>query len=859
MNLKTEKIEQFIQIINRNLLLVQAGQEDSVTPLDFRNLQKIDATIFGIDKFAYEMIHFVKSGSDNRPPEGSLLYKWESCFVRGLETLMVECGVVKDEIERDCLIGRVYCWFSEKLSDRRELPRPALDYAHLKESVEAIVPPNQSGSTIKALDNFEISKATEASALSSVRPRTADEANMSSPKLANVAATALMKQRENLLLVPDTGKKVNSTISGLPVIPQILGPITDPYQRPRSTPAGGEYSISKRQQYENQITSLLPKLPTQESNYGMLYHKPESESEIIMHEMWLARRRQEAFDWKAQQQITLLMDRIGLHKSRVESEALRKQESGSYLSEVGASSSSGNINMSMTDSLLPLNHGSKSISKFVPLISGDRPLSAKRHNAIAAREMAEAGYNSPGYVSSPDGHLVGGGPTRGGFHGFNKYGSPDSPMSPEPAEGSPEKFESPTTRTMGRGRGGTSDGAGDTMLSVTGGNVGKEETTVSKASRHPTSKTTHRSYVPMRFKNDHLAAKVHSYDRQHYYMQGSDSEEEDDMKERSKTAGLPNIKSGTAPAAMMNNSTSALPDTPAVTTNLSGTQPRKTRGPVHRDRPKASGKFKEVAFNDPEAKVHYRHTNYRRMPMTQEQTQWLAAQEQDRKVKAEEAAKAAAEAAAAAKKKKEEKSKKKEEKNKGKGGKKKDGKKEPEKKAVTVEVKKSKYKSPAHFMAKNFPTFDMGESVKYNPKTMKPTPSMENLPPGSAAARDGGADSLTSSTHVDNKDGGGYNPYSLGDITDENYGPMRTMQMIECNRIMDVCDDWNVPMDPKVLYRALVIPQDKPYAITLEQGVHNPVGGLMTNPMSKEHWKHVPPDLCLAGGKKKIGGKKKKK
>ena len=127
MNVKAEKIEQFIQIINRNLLLVSAGQEDSVTPLEFRNLQRIDASIFGTDKFAFEMVHFVKASSENRNmPEDSLMYKWEKCFIKGLETLLVECGVVKDDIERDCFISRVYCWFSEKLSDRREIPRPIL-------------------------------------------------------------------------------------------------------------------------------------------------------------------------------------------------------------------------------------------------------------------------------------------------------------------------------------------------------------------------------------------------------------------------------------------------------------------------------------------------------------------------------------------------------------------------------------------------------------------------------------------------------------------------------------------------------------------------------------------------------------
>ena len=42
---------------------------------------------------------------------------------QGLETLLVECAVVSDDIERDCFVSRVYCWFTEKLAERRELPR----------------------------------------------------------------------------------------------------------------------------------------------------------------------------------------------------------------------------------------------------------------------------------------------------------------------------------------------------------------------------------------------------------------------------------------------------------------------------------------------------------------------------------------------------------------------------------------------------------------------------------------------------------------------------------------------------------------------------------------------------------------
>ena len=98
-----------------------------------RELEKVDAVIFGHDKFAYEMVHFVKSslgkGSD-RPSSAkdtasikNVEDMWETNFVQGLESLLVECAVVNDDIERDCFVSRVYCWFTEKLQERRDLPR----------------------------------------------------------------------------------------------------------------------------------------------------------------------------------------------------------------------------------------------------------------------------------------------------------------------------------------------------------------------------------------------------------------------------------------------------------------------------------------------------------------------------------------------------------------------------------------------------------------------------------------------------------------------------------------------------------------------------------------------------------------
>ena len=40
-------------------------------------------------------------------------------------------------------------------------------------------------------------------------------------------------------------------------------------------------------------TGMFPKIPGAEENYGMVYNKPESAAEKAMHELWMARRRQE--------------------------------------------------------------------------------------------------------------------------------------------------------------------------------------------------------------------------------------------------------------------------------------------------------------------------------------------------------------------------------------------------------------------------------------------------------------------------------------------------------------------------------------------------------------------------------------
>ncbi len=125
MNVKAERIEQMIQLVNRNLMMIIGGQRDGITPLEARKLQKVDTVIFGHDKFAYEMVHFINSAGPKIEGDKSMFGFWEGTFLNGLENLLVECAVVSDEIERDCFVSRVYCWFSDKLQERRDVPRTA--------------------------------------------------------------------------------------------------------------------------------------------------------------------------------------------------------------------------------------------------------------------------------------------------------------------------------------------------------------------------------------------------------------------------------------------------------------------------------------------------------------------------------------------------------------------------------------------------------------------------------------------------------------------------------------------------------------------------------------------------------------
>ena len=89
MNVQAEIIEQTIQHVNRTLSCVYAGSDDE--NLERHELKQVDAAIFGHDKFAFEMVHYLKSADvfTLHDKGQDVKAQWERQFAIGLEQLLV--------------------------------------------------------------------------------------------------------------------------------------------------------------------------------------------------------------------------------------------------------------------------------------------------------------------------------------------------------------------------------------------------------------------------------------------------------------------------------------------------------------------------------------------------------------------------------------------------------------------------------------------------------------------------------------------------------------------------------------------------------------------------------------------------
>ena len=693
MNIKAERIEQLIQVVNRNLLLICSGQKEGLVPIESRRLHRVDAAVFEGDKFAFEMIHFVKSSRDDGTD--NVANVWDRNFAKGLETLLVENAVVTDDIERDCFISRVYCWFSEKLGERRELPKNMMGRSglhDLRRTIATMEGP-QATHTLKGLENFKEPESTTA-ALEEGSPPKEDP----------------------------------------PEPPTIIVPGNPPEKHPRF--GGRQLPVYVKHNYPNLFKTeeggyeqFLPKIPGAEDNYGMMYHKPETEAEMAMHELWLARRQQEAFNWKSQQHMNLVMDRYALHKSRLESDSLRRQESNTFLrSRPGTAElrpHSANESMGLAARFTGFSRpSSKATTATVP-------------KSMSATSLRDTFANSPG----PEGQM----------------GEMDDGQGSLGAESLGEREPKDIHMTL--------KGAGQ-----------ETETAVPMPGRESVRKVEKKipkkgALAPMRYRFE-----PRKYEAGSVYMQLSDSDDDDkparEIHANKPGTGAKGGKKGGKAAAVA-----------AVKF--------KREVPVVRERPVSASRFHSISQNDAELKVHYRHTNYRRMPLTTTQEVWLEGKEQERaKKSADMAAKLLEEAAA--KGGKGGKGDKKDDKGKGKGK----GKKGP---AEPVEKPPCKYKSAHEFMSVNFPDFE-------------------------------------------------------DDANGEAQGPMRMMQLLECARVMGSMNEFGMEgaVSAKTVEKALLIPQDKPESVSLENMRDSGIEGLMTNPAPKELWRKV----AFAGGGKKKGKKK---
>jgi len=669
MNAKAEKIEQLIQVVNRNLLLIYADQVDGCTVLEGNSLRKLGGNPFGNDKFAYEMVHFVQSdkvGGGLDP----LAAAWNTNFMTGLEQLLFEAALVRDEIEQNCFVSRIYLWFNEKLVERRDLPKATLTQTSivgLRQNMHAMGATN----TTKALDLY-------------------------TDKLPSVDGAQPADGQAGGSVPADAGVGKNV------IRPGSKGAPNAPLYVKHAYPA-----ILKPKSADFEVGRVREKKQKKAGSMGMLHYAPETEAEKTMHTLWLARRREEAFEWKTQQQLAVAMDRLAVHKARLESDALRRQES-SHLLEVTRGSRPG----SAMEARRPVSPDRRPMSanytepRFAARM--ERPMSAnatarfarssrkpltvqeradeeKRLNdeaeAVAAQLDEEARVRAERSGTDDDDESIAEATqvvASGMETNLGKLSVVVKSSGGEDATMAVPKGSRTSVRKGAKGEDDKNDGGAATS--------GKGGAFVPVPMRYGIAKegtakdgfpavTAFKKY---KFKTDQLETIE--------YMVNYDSDDESKASRGGKGGGV----DGEGSVEIKRK----------VVMAGGGGGGRKTV--PRRDRPQSATMFRDVANADPELKVHYRQSNFRRMPMTEEQNKWLDLQEKNRAAAATLRAEAKKEEAKAKDAKAKDKDKEKDKGDKGKGKDKKEKKPEPE---VAVKIP-CKYKSAKDFMRQHFPNFD---------------------------------------------------------------------------------------------------------------------------------------------------------
>ena len=747
MNTKAERIEQIIQIVSRNLALILSHETDSLTPLDTSELQKVDMGVFSHDKFAFEMSHFVKSERIQAGHKMTALWEWN--FLKGLETLLVEAAVVTDEIERDCFISRIYCWYNEKLLERKDLPRGPITkkgLAELSHTLESM----GSAHSAKAMANLADKRGDEG-----------EEEDLHGDEHIDNDDRKISKYTE-------PGRPVSANQAPLYVkhsYPDVMKP------------------SSASEIIRSGVVPAV-NVPDSTNNYGMLYHKPDTQSETQMHDLWVAKRRQEAFDWKTQQHLAVVMDRLAVHKSRMETDALRRQESGNFMMENKSRPGSGSGDPNTRFVMQTRRPMSGRQRQLASLSTFDTTID-QMGTASAGKEMRAASGDGPPSVVIEEKSLE-----QFSIDDFApdfSGGLEDLAVKHDILLGEDDSFE---------GVAWNSSLEDDTSVVVKGED--DEEIKIPKMGRSQVTKKPKdegkRHVIPMRYGDSKISQPTISrlkLGQQHElidYMYDDGEEEDSGFKLPSiKTFEKVDTASGSLGGTVQGQPSPAKKKKPAKSAGAAN------KGPVRkfveiREKAQSTKKLKEVSYNDLELKIFDRHVNVRRMPLTEEAEKWLNDKENERvKAYSEKVQKLKEDFAA------------KNAKSKDKGGEKKDAKKDKKKVAEEPPPVIPKYKSASQFMSIHFPVFDSYRQT-------------------------------------------------------ENMGPMRAQQMNECQRIIEVFEQAGINIDPECVYKGLMIPQDRPESICIEN-LREGLEGLMLNPLPKEFWRKELAPLKKGGGKK---GKKKK-
>jgi hypothetical protein len=530
----------------------------------------------------------------------------------------------------------------------------------------------------------------------------------------------------------------------------------------------------EKKDYYNYLP-ILPQLPgsegSAEEHYGLMYHKPGTEAECNMHDLWIAKRRQEAFNYKAQQQLSLVLDRMAMHRSQLESDLLRRHETAAYLRGANTRPKSPVQDTPPPAAALPSGKEAaipspiKSPNRFAPIVD---PGATKRR-VLSGRINKRIDAGKYDTHSDEEEDIM------------NIYDDNDDDEDDED-EVPPAEYQEENS-----------------LRAVTNVDAGNNKTLVQTMRKDV--KKPQKGVVPFRFST----ALPLTYKTEFYMELSSDSEDEEENRTRtaSRVGGRRRASSQDQSATMGHSTTNMGSKTKPLPKGMGGKVLFKRDKPINREVAVSPALYRSLVDTDPELKVMYRHTNFRRMPLTARMEHWLEGREAERvRTSMELAKKMMDEEAAKSQQKKEKDGKEKgPEKDKDKAKKNEKRLKEEAAKAAKVKAPPAKYKSATQFMALNFPQFD-----------------------------DDSADDRVGSC-----------------------GPMKILQMAEVERVLDVFAQANVAINEAAVRKALVIPQDHPDAICLEGFRSSSVEGLMANPLPPEYWKKS------GVKKKKAGGGKRKK